>query len=192
MTKNDSEKFEQIFSDNHHRLFLHALRFVRDESEAEDIVADVFLDLWRRFEDIDTELGIATYLYRAVSTRALNCLRHQNVAAVRIESLEAINEKRMEFIAHDDLENVIYSKEIEHGIKQALSALPDKCRQVFVLQYVNGLKSKEIADALDISVRTVEAHIYKALRLLRNHLKYLVGLTAVVCRLADFINGNFH
>lgn len=70
----------------------------------------------------------------------------------------------------------VEAQEIKHGINEALSQLPDKCREVFVLSYVNGLKSKDIADAMGISVRTVEAHVYKALRLLRAQLKYLLTL----------------
>lgn len=171
-----TERFERIFDDNYRRMLLHALRFVQNEDDAEDIVADVFCDLWKRIEEIDLDSGITTYLYRAVSTRALNFLRHQNIAAVRIEILEAINVKRMEVIARENLEDIVHSKEIEHGIREALVELPEKCRQAFVLSYLNGLKSKDIAEAMDVSVRTVEAHIYKALRLLRSRLKYLVCL----------------
>lgn len=154
----------------------HALRFLPEEAEAEDVVADVFCDLWRRIGEIDLDNGITTYLYRAVATRALNVLRHKNVAAVRLENLEAVNEKRMEFVARENLEDVVHSHDIGHGIKNALAELPERCRQVFVLSYMNGLKNKEIADALGLSVRTVEAHIYKALRMMRDRLKYLVSL----------------
>lgn len=171
-----NERFEKIFDDNYRRMLLHALRFVQDEEDAEDIVADVFCNLWKRIDEVCLDGGITTYLYRAVSTRALNFLRHQNIAAVRIEALEAINEKRMEFMARENIDDEVHSKEIEHGINDALSELPDKCREVFVLSYIKGLKSKDIAEAMNVSVRTVEAHTYKALRLLRSRLKYLMSL----------------
>lgn len=171
-----NERFEKIFDDNYRRMLLHALRFVQDEEDAEDIVADVFCNLWKRIDEVCLDGGITTYLYRAVSTRALNFLRHQNIAAVRIEALEAINEKRMEFMARENIDDEVHSKEIEHGINDALSELPDKCREVFVLSYIKGLKSKDIAEAMNVSVRTVEAHTYKALRLLRLRLKYLISL----------------
>ncbi len=171
-----NERFEKIFDDNYRRMLLHALRFVQDEEDAEDIVADVFCNLWKRIDEVCLDGGITTYLYRAVSTRALNFLRHQNIAAVRIEALEAINEKRMEFMARENIDDEVHSKEIEHGINDALSELPDKCREVFVLSYIKGLKSKDIAEAMNVSVRTVEAHTYKALRLLRSRLKYLISL----------------
>lgn len=171
-----TERFERIFDENYRRMLFHVLRFVQNEDDAEDIVADVFCDLWRRIGEIDLDSGISTYLYRAASTRSLNFLRHRNIAAARIEILEAIYEKRLEFIARENLVDIVHSKEIGLGIREALAELPDKCRQAFVLSYINGLKSKDVAEAMDVSVRTVEAHIYKALRLLRSRLKYLVCL----------------
>lgn len=184
MSTDLKNKYEQIFDDYYRRLLVHALKSVQDESDAEDIVADVFYDLWKGVNDIDFERGIATYLYRAVSSRALNLLRHRNVAAVRIETLGAINEKRLEFMDKNNIDDLINSKDIDAGIREALSELPDKCREVFVLSYVNGLKSKDIAEAMNISVRTVEAHIYKALRLLRGRLKYLISIILILFNMA--------
>lgn len=166
--------FNQLYEAYFNRLIFHALRFVDDRAEAEDIVADVFADLWFRLPTLDTDGGLVSYLYRAVSTRSLNVLRHRNIAAVRIELLETINEKRLEFIDRTNLEDTINAHEIETGIREALSELPEKCREVFILSYINGLKNKEIAEAMDISVRTVEAHVYKALRIMRDRLKYLL------------------
>lgn len=166
-------RFEKIFDDNYRRLLFHALRFVQDDEDAEDIVADVFADLWHRMDSLDLDSGIVSYLYRAVSSRALNVLRHRNVAAVRIETLEAISDRCIEFVDSHSMEDDLYSCDIREGLTRAMNELPDKCREVFILSYVNGLKSKEIADTMGISVRTVEAHVYKALRLLREKLKYL-------------------
>ena len=175
--------YERLFDENYRRLIIHALRFVDDEDDAEDVVADVFADLWNRIDSIDLDSGIVSYLYRAVSSRSLNVLRHRNVAAVRIETLEAISNRCIEFADSYSLEDDVHSTEIRHGLITAMKELPDKCREVFVLSYVNGLKSKEIAEAMGISSRTVEAHIYKALKLLREKLKYLT-----IISLALFFN----
>ena len=181
------EQFERIFTDNYRRLLFHARRFVQEEEAAEDIVAEVMCDFWQRIEEIDLDRGITTYLYRAVATRALNYLRHKNVASVRLELLEAINERRMEFISREDPDSNLHDAEIGLAIKSALSDLPDKCREVFVLSYVNGLKSKEIAEAMDVSVRTVEAHIYKALKFLRSRLDYLLVAVPAIVAVKEFI-----
>lgn len=174
MSSDIEQRYRQLFDENYSRLVFHALRFVDSEAEAEDIVADVFYELWKRIGTIDTESGITAYLYRAVATRALNVLRHKNIAALRIELLGQINERRMEFIASEDTQHKIESNEIGREIRSAISELPERCREVFVLSYINGLKNKEIAEAMNVSVRTVEAQIYKALHFLRDKLKYLM------------------
>lgn len=112
MSPHCQREFEKIFDDNYRRMLNHARRFIPDECDAEDIVADVFYELWKRIETLDLERGISTYLYQAVSSRALNYLRHKNIAAVRIETLQAINEKRMEFIAKENTEDEVHSREI--------------------------------------------------------------------------------
>lgn len=168
-----------MFDGNFRRLKLHAMTFLGDEEEAEDIVADVFFVLWKKFDDIDVNAGITAYLYRAVTTRSLNRLRHQGVAGTRVDVLEDINHWRMEYVdSTDDPELVAENAELRAELQQNIDALPDKARQVFVLSYINGLKNKEIAQALGLSVRTVEAHIYKCLKILRGNLAHL--LTAII------------
>ena len=145
-------QFEKLFDDNYRRLIFHALRFVDSQEEAEDIVSDVFYELWKKIDCLDLNSGITSYLYRAVSTRALNVIRHKNVAAVRIELLESINERRMEFVAEEDIQREVESVEIGQKMRHAIDELPDRCRQVFILSYINGLKSKDIADAMNLSL----------------------------------------
>lgn len=174
MIKRTDDTFVKLYDTYFEKLMFHATRFVDDQAEAEDIVADVFYELWSQRDEIDFEKGIVSYMYKAVSMRALNVLRHKNVAAVRIEALEAINERRMDFIDKSNLEDKIESSDIKAGIQEAMDKLPDKCKEAFTLSYIKGLKSKEIAQIMDISVRTVEAHVYKALRLLRERLQYLM------------------
>lgn len=98
------QKFKQLFDAYYGRLIVHALRFVDTQAEAEDVVGDVFYELWKKIDTVDLDSGMVAYLYRAVTTRALNVLRHKNVAAVRIEMLEVIGERRLDFIAEDDTE----------------------------------------------------------------------------------------
>ena len=131
-------QFEKLFDDNYRRLIFHALRFVDSQEEAEDIVSDVFYELWKKIDCLDLNSGITSYLYRAVSTRALNVIRHKNVAAVRIELLESINERRMEFVAEEDTQRDVESVEIGQKMRHAIDELPDRCRQVFILSFIMG------------------------------------------------------
>lgn len=85
----------------------------------------------------------------------------------------------MEFIADDDTQRDIENSEIGKEMRQAIDQLPDRCREVFVLSYLNDVKNKDIAEAMNVSVRTVEAQMYKALRFLRDKLKYLLVLIVI-------------
>lgn len=84
MIKRTDDTFVKLYDTYFEKLMFHATRFVDDQAEAEDIVADVFYELWSRRDEIDFEKGIVSYMYKAVSMRALNVLRHKNVAAVRL------------------------------------------------------------------------------------------------------------
>ncbi len=175
MSENAADVFRQVFDRYYNRLIYHALRFVDNEAEAEDVVEDAFCELWRNREAIDFQQNIQSYLYRAVSTRALNVLRHKGVAATRIELMEQINVSRMEYMASQDGVMPIETEELRRELNEAIAGLPDKCREVFKLSYMHGLKNSDIADAMDVSVRTVEAHMYKALRMLREKLRHLLA-----------------
>ena len=171
-----NEIFRKIFDENHRRLVFLALRFLKNEADAEDLVADVFYDLWNRIKTVDLNNGINAYLYKAVTTRSLNFLTRSGEATKRIEALESINEMRLEFIDRHNLDDIVHSKDIEKGISEALGTLPAKCREIFTLSYIDGISNKDIARVLGISIRTVEAQNYKALRILRDKLKYLLAL----------------
>lgn len=77
-------------------------------------------------------------------------------------------------LSDDDTQHYVENGELRTKIQSAIAELPEKCREVFILSYINGLKNKEIAEAMNVSVRTVDAHVYKALHFLREKLKYLL------------------
>lgn len=163
--------YKQLFRKYYANLLFYATRMVGEE-EAEDVVQDVFVELWRRKDTLKVGDQIQAFLYRAVYTRALNVLKHRDVhnnyEAVMLE----IHSKRVEFYQPDSNEVVkrIEDQELRRDLSEAINMLPDKCRQVFRLSYLHDMKNKDIADTLGLSLRTVEAHIYKALRYLRKRL----------------------
>ena len=89
--------------------------------------------------------------------------------------MEEINQRRTEFYQPDNNEVIrrIEDRELRKEIHDAINELPDKCKEVFKLSYLHDMKNKEIADTMGVSLRTVEAHMYKALKLLRDKLGYL-------------------
>ena len=172
MVKADFENdYRALFRRYHANLLFYASRLV-GEVEAEDVVQDVFVDLWRRRNEVEMGDDIQAFLYKAVYTRSLNVLKHRAVVGSYEETLIAIGNKRAEYYAQDDNEVVkrIEDRELRGVISRAIGELPEKCRVVFKLSYLHDMKNKDIAQLLKVSPRTVEAHIYKALRYLRNRL----------------------
>ena len=166
--------YKSLFRRYYTNLLFYATRIVGEE-DAEDVVQDVFVELWRRKDSIEIGDQIQAFLYRAVYTRALNVLKHRNVEDGYCAAMEEINQRRAEFYQPDNNEVIrrIEDRELRKEIYNAINELPDKCRMVFKLSYLHDMKNKEIADTMGVSLRTVEAHMYKALKLLRDKLGYL-------------------
>ena len=165
MNENFDITYKALFRRYYPSLIFYATRLVGEE-EAEDVVQDVFVELWKRKDHIEIGDQIQAFLYRAVYTRALNVLKHRSVEEGYCVAMEEINQRRAEFYQPDNNED----KELRKEIHDAINELPDKCKEVFKLSYLHDMKNKEIADILGVSLRTVEAHMYKALKYLRGRL----------------------
>ncbi len=133
---------------------------LRDRAAAEDVVQEVMVELWRRRENIEVQTSLRAYLFRSVRNRALNHLRHLRVAPRA--DLDAADQ-----IPTPAADQGLAAREIEAALREAVATLPTRCREVFELSRVQGLSYSEIADAMEISVKTVEAQMGKALRVLR-------------------------
>ena len=184
MNENFDVTYKALFRKYYPSLIFYATRLVGEE-EAEDVVQDVFVELWRRKDNIEIGDQIQAFLYRAVYTRALNVLKHRNVEDGYCAAMEEINQRRAEFYQPDNNEVIrrIEDRELRKEIYDAINEISDamkgmlapkyhedKCKEVFKLSYLHEMKNKEIADALGVSLRTVEAHMYKALKYLRSRL----------------------
>ncbi len=157
------DAFDSVFRMYYAQLVGVAESMLREREAAEDVVQDVMVELWRRRENIVLETSLRAYLFRAVRNRALNHIRHLRVAP-RAEPEAA------ELIAVPAADWDTLEKEMETALRQAVAGLPQRCREVFELSRVQGLKYTEIAEALSISVKTVEAQMGKAIRVLRERL----------------------
>lgn len=118
---------------------------------------------------------IRAFLYRSIYNRSLNVLKHRSVIQEYAESVTQLDAERAVFYHPDNNEIIgrIENRDLRQEINAAISELPDKCQKVFVMSYIHEMKNKEIADLLNISVKTVEVHMYKALKFLRKRLEYL-------------------
>lgn len=172
--------YQALFRRYYANLLFYATRIVGEE-EAEDVVQDVFVELWRRKRELEMGEQIQAFLYRAVYTRALNVLKHRDVVNGYEAAMLEIHQRRVEFYQPDsnDVVKRIEDDELRRSLSEAINGLPDKCKAVFKLSYLHDMKNKDIADTLGISLRTVEAHMYKALKYLRNKLGYLMPVSVL-------------
>ena len=141
--------YKALFRRYYPNLMFYATRLVGDE-EAEDVVQDVFVELWKRRDSMVIGDQIQAFLYRAVYTRALNVLKHRSIENGYCAAVEEINQKRAEFYQPDNNEVIrrIEDRELRNEIYQAINELPDKCKEVFKLSYLHEMKNKEIADVM--------------------------------------------
>ena len=137
---------------------------LRDRAVAEELVQDVMLELWRRRETLAPDGSAQAYLFQATRNRVLNHLRH-----LKIEQ-RSEPELQHESSATPHADSEVVQTELSDAVWMAVQSLPDRCREVFELSRVHGLKYAEIASQLGISVKTVEAQMGKALRTLRDRL----------------------
>lgn len=156
--------FDTIFRSWYARLVGVAETLLGDRAAAEEAAQDVMVELWRRHDSIRIETALGAYLFRAVRNRALNQLRQQQTRH-RAEPVLAVASP-----PPASADSRAAARELQLALHEALDTLPPRCREIFELSRVEGLRYAEIADRLGISVKTVEAQMGKALRLLREHL----------------------
>jgi RNA polymerase sigma-70 factor (ECF subfamily) len=162
---NDRQAFEKVFRHSYRPLTAYAFRYVRDLPAAENIVQDVFLRLWQNRHELVITTSLEHYLFRAVRNHSLN---HLDKAKVRSAYL-TIQGERSE--ALEDYKNFYPEPGLLETIEKAISALPEKRQEIFRLAREEGLKYREIASQLNLSVKTVEAQMSLALKQLREALK---------------------
>lgn len=173
----EQSTYSELFRKYYPGLLFYATRFL-SEDEAEDVVQETFLDLWKKRDGIEIGDQIQSFLYRSVYMKSINVLKHKKVENNYSQAAEEMHLQKMEYYNPDsnDVIKRIEAQELRREMVAVMNELPDKCREVFKLSYIHGMKNKEIAEVLDISLRTAEAHMYKALKFLRERLSHLLCL----------------
>jgi RNA polymerase sigma-70 factor (ECF subfamily) len=161
----DPGSFSDIFSAYYKDLVFFAYSFTHELSSAEDIVQDTFIKLWEDHEKLTVTVCLKSILLKTIQNKCIDWHRHRKI--VNNSSTYIIdNSPLYEY----DTENYIFRSELEGRIEKAIASLPEKYKQAFEMNRFEGLKYKEIATKLNVSVRTVEVRISKALELLRKSL----------------------
>ena len=168
IVRGDSASFQRLFSLYCQPLINFAQRYIKDIHIAENIVQDVFVQIWQNRIQLDPSFNIKIYLYTAVKNRAYKHFRSLDVQRRARENLN------LEWPAVKTPEDEMYQKEIKTAINRAIEKLPEKTRTVFSMNRFDDLTYKEIARILNISIKTVETHMGRALKHLRNQLAHLL------------------
>jgi RNA polymerase sigma-70 factor (family 1) len=171
--------FKNIYVTYYSRMKHFAQEYILSEEDAENIVQDVFLEVWNRREALIYHVNLIAFLFNSVKNKCLDYLRHKVIEEkavmhiqeefmrtlqIKYESLEAFDE---ELFSDDDIEAII---------TKAINSLPEKCREIFIKSKIEGKKQKEIAEELGVSINTIETQMGIAYKKLKEELKDLLPL----------------
>jgi RNA polymerase sigma-70 factor, ECF subfamily len=170
----DKKAFESLFRSYFSHLCAFANTYIGDLDASQDLVQEFLFHIWQKKEDLPADVPVRGYLFKAVQNRCLNLLKHNK-----------IKERHKDFTLQQFKENLYGDdgqevNELHEKIRQTIDRLPPERRKVFVLHRYEDLKYKEIAEKLNISIKTVENQIGKALSFLREELKDYLPILVLV------------
>ena len=170
----DANSFEKLFNLYCQQLINFARSYVIDKQIAENVVQDVFVNVWQSRTNLDPSKMIKAYLFTAVKNNSLKHLRHLNIKNKGIEGSPP-------YISDDERpDRKLDEKELAVEVNHAINELPEKCMEIFKMNHFENLKYAEIAQILDISIKTVETQMGRALKKLRERLKPLLTIILFV------------
>jgi RNA polymerase sigma-70 factor (ECF subfamily) len=170
----DPKAFETLFSKYYTVLVVFALKIVKDEDLARELVQDVFVNFFEKRNSLHIHTSLKSHLYQSVKNKCLNHIKREQLIKGHHQNILMDNQNTDAYI-----ENKMEETELESKMHQIIETLPDKCREIFELSRFEGKTNQEIADQFSLSKRTVETQISKALKILRENISDLltIGLT---------------
>jgi len=180
LTKDEKNHFRNIFQDYYQPLYHLIMSYIEDEDEAKGVVQDAFVKLWEIRNELRAESNLRNFLFTLVKNNCLNILKRRQILLKHHETIRLM-ELHYQYESLDRMsDNYLELKELQEKIALAVKNLPEHCRIVFEMSRFDEMKNREIAEKLGISQKTVEAHLTKALKILRNELRdYLPVIVAL-------------
>ncbi|MDD4515860.1 RNA polymerase sigma-70 factor [Massilibacteroides sp.] len=176
---NNDKTFEQIYLQYYSRMKRFALEYVVLEEDAENILQDVFLDLWEKRDVLFAYTNLIAFLFTAIKNRCINLIKRR---VLEQEASDRMQEEyrmtlRINLQSLETINTAIFGDEDIQGlINKAIESLPPQCRKIFVMSKIDGKKQKEIAAELNISIHAVETQMGIAYKKLREDLKGIYPL----------------
>jgi RNA polymerase sigma-70 factor (family 1) len=162
--KNDDQSaFKELYKRYWSKLFIYGYNIIKDKNTCEDIIHEIFYDLWIRRKDLNIE-NVSAYFYKAVKFQMLKRLRQKRVYDIHSGQFD-------NFITDQKIEESVEYKELQFNIGKIVNQLPDQRRVIFLLSRKDNLSNKEIAKKLNLSVQTVKNQISSAIKAIRNSIK---------------------
>jgi RNA polymerase sigma-70 factor, ECF subfamily len=161
----NKKSFESLFREYYAPLCAFSRKYVKDPDECEEIVQSFFLKLWDKRQELEINISVKNYLFSSVRNRCLNYIKHEKIKQEYTAEILSNTETR------NDSTNFLMEVDLVEKIDQSIAALPERRREIFVLSREHGLKYREIAEKMGISIKTVETQMGQALKELRENLK---------------------
>ena len=159
----DKTALEKIYKEYWSKLYIYAFNVLKEREICEDIVQEIFIDLWKKRNDIEIT-DLSSYLYKSVRYQIFNHFRKSKYKKQLLMKLDLINK-------HYNIDELYEKKELKAQIKNLISKLPKQRRMIFQMSRFDGFSNKEISESLDISVQTVKNQISESLKFIRKSLK---------------------
>ena len=172
----DEKAFETVYRLYSNNLYIVAKSYVQDDFIAEEIVQKVFIRLWNKRKELDIRSNVNGYLFMMVKNKCLDYLRKPR-KVISINGQWEQKERDIHFYAlQDDGASRLIKSELEKRIHEGIELRPEACKAVFMKTKMEGLKYAETAKELNISVKTVESHMSKALKHMQLYLREFLSV----------------
>ncbi|GAB3225506.1 sigma-70 family RNA polymerase sigma factor [Algoriphagus aestuariicola] len=162
--------FEQVFTEHWELMYQSAYRKIGDQAIVEDLIQEIFVDIWKRRESLEIKSGIKAYLLTAVKYQVMRYLDEQ--AKNRVQNKE-------EWVGYYE-EDIFAFEELYHEIEVAVTSLPPRAAVIFRMSRLEGYSVEEIAEKLQVSPQTIHNQLSKSLKVMRRELKHLAPMLALV------------
>jgi len=184
LKKQDKKRFEVFYKKYYRPLFTVAYRYVGNTEIAEEIVHDVFITIWNKADQLNIQSSMKSYLFRSIVNSSLNHIKKEKTKSEKQSAYEIAVGQELDNVGDETNEA---EEKLLKGLEDALELLPDKCKQVMYLSRFGKLKQQDIADQMEISIKTVKNHLTYGFKKLREHLEKHQQLTIWVMLLLKFI-----
>lgn len=182
-TKGEQAAFTYFYNKYFRRITSFSEQFIYDKDEAENLTQEAFINLWQNRENIDSINGIQSFLYTYAKSKCLNFIRHNKVKDKFKNDLLNHKERELDIEILNSIQfDTLELTELERIINESINDLPPKTREVFIKKRFENKKNAEIAEEMQVTLKAVEAHMTKALKILKTKLSdYLFLVFILIC-----------